>query len=259
MNKKVVLINQDAKLRNLTLMDSGELQKEYVVATEGYMETLFFELGVVPNTYLYTVEPPEILKNTLVTCIKYNGSFVDAIDQIYLHMLSLPEVVHQNISEATELKALSKAITIPVDQNKNILHIGVLGTDELRTLVASNDFLSHLEKWNTANVGISVVFDGDCISPHGAIPVLRAYTKNGEINQVSVPQQCNDVHYRYEGHLQNSEVPLPEYLRRYNTCLTCVSFRYHEGALRCKHCECPQKSKCKFKNAECSDPKTRRW
>lgn len=259
MQQKVFLINKDVAHCNLSLMDTWAIQKDYVVTTEGYMEKVFPEIGVIPNVYLYTTEPPSCFNNTLVHCVKYDGSFAGAVDTIYQVMFKPENFTNENTKKSKSITDLVTNILKPVHAEDFLLHIRVLGTSSIEEEVKSNNFLQRLAKWNSLNIGVSVAFEGSRTTPHKVIPIWKVYDVKKETSQIQPNTPQNSVEYTYDPPTMPQHTTLPEYLRRWNSCLTCPFLEHYEGAARCTHCGCAQKSKCLWKDAECSDPKTKRW
>jgi hypothetical protein len=244
-------------------MDEEEVQKGYVVATEGYMEDAFNRLGIIPNMYLYKDRPPEIFKDTNVVCRKYDGMFTDAVEKVYEELFKdvIMDSHDETFRDRNKLTAALKE-----EDLETSLHVRVLGISSLEQFANDEGLLVKIREWTDKNIGISLVYEGSAEVPHPVFPIWKAYTKDKELKQVKPSfgkqvlnfgaQLLKEAGATLAGQEQVSE---EEYLRRWNTCLTCPALVYYENSLRCGHCGCTQKTKCNWKSAVCSDPEDHKW
>lgn len=236
----VYFLNDDSSFKSLYLMDYEHIQKSFVITTDKYMENVFPEVGIIPNACLYVDTEPEVFKGSSVSLMQYDGSLKNAIEKISRMFL---------YDEA--------------------IHIRVLGTDSIKELVAEPNFKDLMKQWTSDDRGISLIYDGNVEVPDPIFPIWECRVKDKELNQV-IPSFGKQVLTFGKAILKEAgsffngsdEVTEDEYLRRWNTCLSCPKLVRDEkkgNQLCCGVCGCVMKTKAHWRSAGCGDEDNPKW
>jgi hypothetical protein len=236
----IYLLSKDSSFDSLYLMDEEHIQKSFVVAMDGYMEGPFTKVGIIPNMYLYRDSVPEVFKGSSVEVVQYDGTLAGAIDAVF-----------------------SKYLT------EVVVHMRVLGTDSIKALVDDSRFIELMKMWTAQDNGISLIYDGKVEVASPVFPIWELSVKETELQQVQ-PSFGKQVLSFGKALLKEAgafmtnadEVSDEEYLRRWNTCLTCpklVRDSKKNDQLCCGLCGCPMKNKCRWRSADCGDKGKPKW